>query len=459
MSRRWVFGALSCLLALGLAFAPAALADSQVRIVRLSQTQGPVQIDRATGQGFEKAIMNMPITRGTRLQTGDNGRAEVEFEDGTALRLAPASQVEFTELSLRSSGGRASAVRVDQGTVYFNVRHKRDDDFRVSFANQELAVDKTVHFRLALDSGEAAIAVFKGELDLRGPAEQAKVKKDETLSLPLSDSGRYELAKGISTEPDDSWDDERLNYVSEYARSGYSGQSPYSYGMSDLNYYGAWGNYPGYGTLWRPYGVGYGWDPFNSGAWAWYPGFGYTWVSTYPWGWTPYRYGSWTWVPSYGWAWAPGAWNTWYTVPRVVNAPPAYKPPRPPLWSNFSAGQAAPTVPSGTAVIYGSGPSNSAQPTGAAPTVMVGNGANVTASPRPRMMGGRPVRTQPPLWRNAPAPPAGSNAQGRTAMPSSPPARVASPPPARSQMPASSASPARSAPAPRSSSPPRSPQK
>ena len=73
--------------------------------------------------------------------------------------------------------------------------------------------------------------------------------------------------------------------------------------------------------MWRPFGVGYGWDPFYNGAWAWYPGFGYTWVSTYPWGWTPYRYGSWMFIPNFGWAWRPGTWNTWYTVPPVYNAP------------------------------------------------------------------------------------------------------------------------------------------
>ncbi|HYX69130.1 MAG TPA: hypothetical protein VE825_08350, partial [Terriglobales bacterium] len=50
-----------------LASAPAALADSEVRIVRLSYVSGDVQMDRATGQGFESAVMNMPVTRGSRI--------------------------------------------------------------------------------------------------------------------------------------------------------------------------------------------------------------------------------------------------------------------------------------------------------------------------------------------------------------------------------------------------------
>jgi len=46
-----------------------ALADSQARIVRLSDVQGSVQIDKNTGLGFEEAFINLPITQGTQLKT------------------------------------------------------------------------------------------------------------------------------------------------------------------------------------------------------------------------------------------------------------------------------------------------------------------------------------------------------------------------------------------------------
>ena len=40
-------------------FAVPALADSQARIVRLSDVQGSVQIDKNTGLGFENAFLNL----------------------------------------------------------------------------------------------------------------------------------------------------------------------------------------------------------------------------------------------------------------------------------------------------------------------------------------------------------------------------------------------------------------
>ena len=76
-------------------------ADSQARIVRLSQVDGDVQIDRNTGQGYEKAFLNLPITQGTKVRTGFGGRAEIEFEDGSTLRITPGTTVDFSELGLR----------------------------------------------------------------------------------------------------------------------------------------------------------------------------------------------------------------------------------------------------------------------------------------------------------------------------------------------------------------------
>jgi hypothetical protein len=319
-------GALSVLaLAAALVFGPAAWADSQVRIVRLSLVSGPVQIDRATGQGFEKAIMNMPIAQGTKLWTQGASRAEVEFEDGTTMRLTPGSKIEFERLALLSSGAKASTIRVEEGSLYLNLRNKGKDDFRISFAGQQLELTRAAHFRLDLRKDQAELAVFSGEL----PLGERKVKKNQTASLDLNGKETYELAKGITPGPYDEWDTYRMQYDSAYASAG-SNRVPYYYGRSDLNYYGSWGYVPGYGDLWRPFGVSYGWDPFGNGAWSWYPGWGYTWVSTYPWGWTPYRYGSWVWVSNYGWCWQPGGYTGWYPVPHVVGAPPAYQPPAPP---------------------------------------------------------------------------------------------------------------------------------
>ena len=74
---------------------------SSVRIIRLSQVDGEVQMDRDIGRGYEAAYTNLPIVQQSRLKTGE-GVAEVEFEDNSTLRLTPHSSVEFAELRLNS---------------------------------------------------------------------------------------------------------------------------------------------------------------------------------------------------------------------------------------------------------------------------------------------------------------------------------------------------------------------
>jgi hypothetical protein len=330
MAKRQVLLAVLTAGLLLLTLTPVSFADSHARIVRLSDIEGSVQIDRNTGQGFEKAIMNMPITHGVRLQTGDSGRAEVEFENGTALRLAENTSVEFSNLSLTSEGHRASEVRVNDGTIYVNYKQKGGDDFRLNAGNQAINLDHDVHFRLRLEGGQGELAVFKGELQVPQNGEMAKLKKEQTFNFDLNDSSRVTLAKGITGFGADEWDSQRVDYNTQYASNYNRNQYPYQYGYSDLTYYGGFFNAPGYGNVWRPFGVSAMWDPFGDGAWAYYPGAGYMWVSSYPWGWMPYRYGRWVYVPTYGWAWQPGGWNSWNSYPVYVNAPSTWHHPTPP---------------------------------------------------------------------------------------------------------------------------------
>jgi hypothetical protein len=311
-------------------FAISAAADSQARIVRLSDIQGKVQIDRGTGQGLEKAFLNMPIPQGVKLKTADDGRAEVEFEDGTVIHLVPNSTLQFTELALRDSGAKVSTVHLQDGEAYFNFKGDKQDEFTVTFQQEKTTLTHSAHFRVNVDDATSSLAVFSGDVQLSGPSGEVKLSKKQSATFDQANNDEYTVAKNIEPDSFDSWDKQQSEYHQRYqASSAYS--SPYSYGASDLNYYGSYMQVPGYGLCWQPYFTGMGWNPYMDGAWMAYPGFGYTWVSAYPWGWMPYHYGSWAFVPQYGWMWMPG--NNlvgWNRLPQFVNPPRNYIPPRPP---------------------------------------------------------------------------------------------------------------------------------
>jgi len=307
-----------------------AFADSQVRVVRLSEVQGDVKVDRNLGQGYEKAFLNLPITQGVKLQTNGNGRAEVEFEDGSTLRITPDTIIEFSQLSLRDSGSKVSTVRLQEGTVYLNFTGAKDSELTLTFAHEKLPLTHAAHLRIEMADVDATVAVFKGDVQVEGDSGTVAVIKNRTATFDLTDDDHSTIAKDLEQDPFDAWDKQQDQYHQQYASNSYSNYSPYAYGTSDLNYYGSFFNVPGYGTMWQPFFAGAGWDPFMNGAWAFSPGLGYGWVSGYPWGWTPYHYGTWNYLPTYGWAWQPGgSWSPW-NAPRFIGAPGSFVAPKPP---------------------------------------------------------------------------------------------------------------------------------
>jgi hypothetical protein len=282
---------------------------SKVRIVRLSEVKGSVQLDRSNGRGLEPAITNLPIVEQNRLQTG-TGAAEVEFEDNSSMRLAPNSAVEFTELSRTAAGTTVSSVHVLKGMAYLTLIKSRGNEFNLLIGDHKIAVPPATHLRLQVNDNDARIAVLDGALTVDSPHGPIEVTKKKTVSLLMADDVDPMVAKAVASDPFDTWDKQATDYHARVAASSAFGGSPYAYGTSDMMYYGSFANVAGCGSMWRPYFTSAGWDPYSAGSWAWYSGAGYSWVSPYPWGWTPYHSGSWSYCPSAGWGWQPGGmWN------------------------------------------------------------------------------------------------------------------------------------------------------
>jgi len=320
----------------------------------LSDVQGTVQIDKNAGLGFENAFVNLPITQGTQLRTRENGRAEIEFEDGSTLRVTPNTMVQFSTLGLSDAGKRISAIDLVEGRAYINWLGKSGDELTLNFSRERVELKQAAHFRVASSSSTAEIASFKNELEVVGPSGTAKVGKKKMVTFDVSDNDNdgATLAKNVEQDPYDQWDKQAVEYHDQYSKDN---STPYGYGYSDLSYYGGYSNVAGYGTMWQPYFAGVGWNPFMDGAWSWYPGMGFMWASAYPWGWMPYYYGNWTFAPGFGWGWQPGGWNTWHGGIHYVGAAATFHPPAVPSGtvSNVVVGRGGPatTAPTGRTIV------------------------------------------------------------------------------------------------------------
>jgi len=311
--------------------APAATGISKVRIVRLSEVKGAVQVDLNSGHGFENAMTNLPIVEQNRLQTG-TGVAEVEFEDNSTLRLAPDTLVEFPQLELLPSGAKVSTVRVLKGMVYVSMVKTPINTFTLLFGDRTLQLPPSSHVRLQMGATQAKLAVLEGPVQISGDSSTIDVPKKKTAIIPLNGQNEPQVAKNVATEAFDEWDQNAASYHKQFAALSAIGSSPSSYGVSDMAYYGSFVNSAGCGSMWRPHFASATWDPFANGTWAWYPNAGYSWVSPYPWGWTPYHSGSWSYCDGTGWGWLPGdTWNGLNNSPAtLISSKPVTLLPHPP---------------------------------------------------------------------------------------------------------------------------------
>ena len=306
--------------------------ESLVRIVRLSQITGTVQMDRETGNGFEPTSPNMPVVQGARLRTGD-GLAEVEFEDNSSLRLTPGTEVDFPQLKLRATGEKVSVIEVERGSVYLSMAGTSASGTTVQFAGHTLTLSPSAHVHLFVGPPSTRLTVLAGTVRVTGPDGTAVAEKKQTLTFNPTGVTPPQLAKGIIHNDYDEWDKNETNYQKRYALASSSfGGAPSGYGLADLNYYGSFTNAGGCGQMWQPYLISAGWSPYSAGLWAWYPGAGYSYVSMYPWGWLPFHSGEWAFCQGTGWGWRPtGGWNGLGNLRKLhVTGPTGVKPPTPP---------------------------------------------------------------------------------------------------------------------------------
>ena len=297
---------------------------SHARIVRLSFVEGTVAIQRPDLTEWAEASVNTPIQEGFKLSTAQNGFAEVEFEDGSTLRVGQLGELDFTQLALESTGGKINRIALNQGYATFHVTPARYDLYEIRAGETTITVHSETNdlFRVDLDGDALRVEVFKGSVDFSGIYGALSLDKDQVLEQRIGADQPQLVTNGITKDDWDKWVERREQDIVPLQKRGvpslYSNDTTdLLYGAGDLWNYGTWTYFPEFGYHgWLPR-VSAGWTPYSIGRWCWYPGIGYVWISTEPWGWLPYHYGEWVFQPGIGWCWFPTSLNRW--SPGVVN--------------------------------------------------------------------------------------------------------------------------------------------
>ena len=269
------------------------------RIVRLSYVEGHVSFQHSSDVDWTAASVNLALQAGDRIYTGEDGRAEIEFDDGSVLRLAEKSDVEILALKddfiqfrillglSTLTVGSSLGFEINTPAAAFNTLRKGVYRFDVH------------------ENGDSDGIVRKGLMEAANNSFTERLDSGELVHVSPGDQDTHVLSRYTDGDAWDEWTDRRIadavaydsrKYVPDYVHPG----------VRELDRHGRWTVIDEYGPAWVPQSVTPGWAPYVDGRWCFRPNWGWTWVSYEPWGWLPYHYGRWFHSVSSGWCWIPG---------------------------------------------------------------------------------------------------------------------------------------------------------
>ncbi|MGB6973311.1 MAG: FecR family protein [Terracidiphilus sp.] len=309
------------------------------RAVRLSYVEGQVQLSMAGTILAQEAPVNTPLFEGTQIKTSDDGRAEIQFEDGSVARVAPDSSLTLSVLR-QGANGPETVTQVNGGLGYFELEGSQGSgSMQVRFGSDIVTSSGFTVLRVDTDNPPGELAVFSGNAHLEdGQNLSLDIHGGETVTLEANGPRPYQLAESISQNSWDQWNSDRDQALTAEEANRTEATSTVANSnnpaWSDLDANGNWYNVPGTGYVWSPYEAeNTGWDPYGCGNWVWMPPYGYVWASCESWGFMPYQAGNWGYYDGIGWGWYPGGGEPWWYGGgggwnyNVRNAPHRFHPP------------------------------------------------------------------------------------------------------------------------------------
>jgi hypothetical protein len=278
---------------------PALCYSSNLEYMRTSLLDGDVQIKTQDSDDWVPASINMPLEEGDQLWVPEGGRAELEFRDGTQLRLGQESALEILNLDRDSF-----QFYLTEGRAYANFKGSRDSLLQIDTPQSSVRAYDSSRFNVDVSrDGRTDISVYRGSVYAESQDGKTRVEEGKTLTV-----GGGDYAELAPLGPMDNWE----NWNRDRDRRLAEARPPSRYLPDELHTYsrdfddnGRWDYVRDYGYVWRPtVVVSAGWAPYRQGRWTWIGG-DYVWVSYEPWGWAPYHYGRWAFVVNFGWCWVP----------------------------------------------------------------------------------------------------------------------------------------------------------
>jgi hypothetical protein len=281
----------------------------------------------------EVAVLNLPLGPGDTIKTSDSRRCEVQFDNGTIVRLDLNTDLKIETILAQSlsTSKKLSNLLLAKGQIYvmYN-KYSSLEIFQVITPGAAVKLDHdAVAFIKVTEEENADVQVERGKVNLLyGPDKfhMFKTKIGQNQRFISSEDNQVRPADYAVLSDFKSWN-ESVNKDFKALHEGSFLPKPIQrlskaivYFAERYSYwYGQWVWHDLYGYVWRPNYNDYypwgGWTPYYYGNWASYQNQLF-WIPDEPWGWVPYHLGIWMWDKNRGWLWIPGsafapAWAAW----------------------------------------------------------------------------------------------------------------------------------------------------
>ncbi len=270
-------------------------------VARISILRGAASLQRGGSQDGEPVSMNSPIVAGDYLTTSESGRAEIQFDAVSMLRLGSNAQVHFKRVD---PAHHDVEIEIAAGTAQIATL-RPDEEPQVDTPSIAVRPNGVSDIRISVNDDATAVTVRRGTASITGDEDSQTVATGKTLvAWGAADHPRFSTKNAIAQDDFDKFNISRDKQLIAALADPHLNSAIDGY--EDLSANGRWRDDTAYGEVWQP-NVGSGWAPYRDGRWTWTPGAGWTWVAAEPWGWGPYHYGRWARTRQYGWVWSPPA--------------------------------------------------------------------------------------------------------------------------------------------------------
>lgn len=301
-------------------YATPIFSTNQNMYCHFSLVEGEIYIFRSNQDEAIRAVVNYPLTSGDVIYTNSSGRCELQFNNGTIMRMDKHTELQISTLlsPMLTSRKKITTLHLNKGQLYSMNQVYEREIFQIitPVASIKMPSRSTNIISVGPD-GDTRIQVRRGRVDVL-----YEDKNRSQLQKKLAAGRDYWIKKDnrLTTEASGldnefvSWN-HRVNQNFKKLHYGKSNVPPVIYRRSPgivhfaekfSTHFGNWEYNDLFGYVWKPADfVFHGKRPFYDANYVAING-ELVLVPNQAWGWAPAHLGTWFWSKTYGWIWIPG---------------------------------------------------------------------------------------------------------------------------------------------------------